>query len=359
MEKIAVRFPDKNFWNNKRVLVTGHTGFKGAWLTQWLTQLGAKVCGVSLDPITDPDLWTEMNMDMQGFDFRVDIRSDAWQRRVDTFKPEIAFHLAAQPLVVTGWKDPKLTFDTNLGGMVQFLSWINTSSSLSAGVLVTSDKVYRLDGKKTARIESDPLGGADPYSASKAASELIAQTWPMNPDKKVATARSGNVIGGGDWAEDRLIPDLIRAWRSPEKFTARNPNSIRPWQHVLEPLSGYILMAEDLFQRKIKVDAINFGPIIKDQVSVSEVVKEVQNKLQPPNSLRIDESPQELKYEESEFLLLDSTLAESELGWRSVLNWKESIDMTLSWYSDFYNGIPALKLVQRDIELFGQISKSR
>lgn len=355
MEAIVVRLPNKSFWQDKRVLVTGHTGFKGAWLTEWLCDLGAKVCGLSLDPITSPDLWSELNNDLGGFDFREDIRGTDWQEKVDSFNPEIAFHLAAQPLVVTGWKDPKLTFETNLGGMIQFLEWVNGSKTLVAGVIVTSDKVYRLDGSKVPRIESDELGGSDPYSASKAAAELIAHSWPIDPNKRIATARSGNVIGGGDWAEDRLIPDLVRAWQSRKVFSPRNPNAIRPWQHVLEPLSGYLLMAESLYGSNLPSTAYNFGPALGDQISVGEVIDEVQVMLLGEAPLQVSKSRDVNTYGESEFLLLNADLAQRELGWRSVLAWRDAIRMTIDWYFAFSDGVDASELVHDDLEKYKKL----
>lgn len=352
MEAVAARLPDVSFWKGKRVLVTGHTGFKGAWLTQWLCDMGAKVCGLSLDPITSPDLWSELRNDLEGFDLREDIRGTSWQDKVDAFRPEIAFHLAAQPLVVTGWKEPKLTFDTNLGGMIQFLEWSNRSKTLVAGLIVTSDKVYKLDGSKVPRIETDELGGVDPYSASKAAAEMIAHSWPIDPEKRIATARSGNVIGGGDWAEDRLIPDLVRAWQSGQSFSPRNPSAIRPWQHVIEPLNGYILMAERLYTMDLPNRAYNFGPALRDQISVSEVINETQRILSGKMSLQVLVGPDASTYHESEFLLLDASLAKSELGWDSILDWRTAMRMTLDWYVAFAGGTAASELVRGDLKRY-------
>lgn len=347
-----MRLPNEEFWVGKRVLVTGHTGFKGAWLSQWLLDLGAIVCGLSLDPISTPNLWDELGNDLGDFDVRMDIRGNDWQKVIDKFEPEIAFHLAAQALVVTGWKDPSLTFETNVGGLIQFLEWANKSSSLRSSVIVTSDKVYKLDDTITPRRESDELGGADPYSASKAAAELVAHAWPVGENKAFATARSGNVIGGGDWAEDRLIPDLVRAWQSSAPFVSRNPKAIRPWQHVIEPLSGYLLMAEDLDGRRLQSTAYNFGPSLKDQITVEELVNQVRSHLPASQPLNLAETEEATKYEESKFLRLNSELATKELGWRSVLASQDAIELTIDWYLAFSQGAPAKDLVRKDLRFY-------
>ena len=342
-------FPNPNFWNNKKVLVTGHTGFKGSWLTTWLESMGAIVCGLGLDPDTSPSLWSRLQADSKTVDIRQNINSSIWQKIVQDFQPEIAFHLAAQPLVVTGWEDPELTFKTNVGGLVEFLSWADSSKSLEVAVVVTSDKVYRLDNSKIPRKEDDPLGGDDPYSASKACAELVLHSWPKNRSLKIASARSGNVVGGGDWARDRLIPDLIREKHENEKFVSRNPKAIRPWQHVIEPISGYLLLAEKLATGLVEKSGYNFGPKLKDQVSVSEIIDCVRNKLHLQE--RTEKKSEDLldSYSESVFLLLDSTQANKDLGWKSLYSWEETISITLQWYEDFYCGKDAKSLIIRDI----------
>ena len=352
MVQVVSGVPTPKFWNGRKVLVTGHTGFKGSWLTQWLEMLGADLCGVALDPDTKPSIWNGLKDNLKILDIREDIRGNAWQHQVNSFGPEIAFHLAAQPLVVMGWKDPALTFETNLMGLVKFLQWVSSSNSVKTAIIVTSDKVYKLDSTKKPRSESDPLGGDDPYSASKAAAELVLHSWPLTPDKRVASARSGNVIGGGDWAEDRLIPDLIRCWQGEEQFELRNPNAIRPWQHVLEPLCGYLLLAEKLSACDLRNRAFNFGPSALDQVAVKQIVSKVESDLgiRTKRSAMINSiNP---SYKESEFLLLDSKLAETKLNWRSQIRWEQAIDMTLSWYRKYYQGVKARELIAMDIENF-------
>jgi CDP-glucose 4,6-dehydratase len=341
---------DKEFWVGKKVLVTGHTGFKGSWLTFWLKKCGAEVCGISLDPITSPSLWKELKIDLNGFDVRSDIREVDWREKLNEFKPELVFHLAAQPLVVTGWKQPLLTFDTNVVGTANLLNELNQIESVKNIVVITTDKVYKLDEKKISRKENDDLGGKDPYAASKAAVELLVASWPMRESINIATARSGNVIGGGDWSEDRLIPDIIRAGLLQTQLEIRYPTAIRPWQHVIEPLYGYLLMAQAMHSNSFHVAAVNFGPLVENQIAVERIVAYSSEILPPEFQFKSLLTPG--KYLESELLLLDSSLAEMELGWRPSLGWQEAIQLSLSWYLDFQRGATAGELVDRDIELY-------
>jgi CDP-glucose 4,6-dehydratase len=337
----------QNFWNSKRVLVTGHTGFKGSWLTYWLKVKGAHVCGLSLDPTTSPSLWGELEIDLGEFDIREDIRGNKWAKKVIDFQPEIVLHLAAQPLVGTGWQHPLLTFDTNVSGTGNLLNELNQLQSVQTILVVTTDKVYKLDGQIITRKENDELGGSDPYSASKAAVELLVASWPMRNDISIATARSGNVIGGGDWSENRLIPDLIRAGLTSSSLEVRNPNAIRPWQHVIEPIYGYLLMAEAMHSRVATPVAMNFGPLVENQITVEEIItfsKEVF-----PSNYKLEQQLTPGKYEESDYLLLDSELAKSQLGWEPLLSWKEAVSLSLDWYLDFQGGMTAKELVDRDI----------
>jgi CDP-glucose 4,6-dehydratase len=350
--QIVSGVPTPEFWNGRKVLVTGHTGFKGSWLTKWLEMLGADLCGVALDPNAKQSIWNDLRDNLKILDVREDIRGNAWQQKIDPFEPEIAFHLAAQPLVVMGWKDPESTFDTNLMGLVKFLQWVSSSNSLKTAIVITSDKVYKLDSTKKPKSESDPLGGDDPYSASKAAAELILHSWPLTPDKRLASARSGNVIGGGDWAEDRLIPDLIRHWQGEKQFESRNLNGIRPWQHVLEPICGYLLLAEKLTASNLHERAYNFGPSPLDQVTVKQIVFEVESHLGIKTSPSPMINSMKPKYKESEFLLLNSKLAETKLNWKSQIRWEQAIDMTVSWYKKYYQGMKAGELIAMDIKNF-------
>ena len=337
----------QDFWNNKKVLVTGHTGFKGSWLTYWLKAKGAQVCGLSLDPITSPSLWDELKIDLGEFDIREDIRGNKWAKKVRDFQPDIVLHLAAQPLVVTGWQQPLLTFDTNVSGTGNLLNELNQLQSVQTILVVTTDKVYKLDGQIITRKENDELGGKDPYSASKAAVELLVASWPVRDDISIATARSGNVIGGGDWSEDRLIPDVIRAGLTNSSLEVRNPSAIRPWQHVIEPIYGYLLMAEAMHSRFATPAAMNFGPLAENQITVEEIISFSREVL--PSNYKLEQQLTPGKYKESDYLLLDSELAKSQLGWEPLLSWKEAVSLSLDWYLDFQNGMTARELVDRDI----------
>jgi CDP-glucose 4,6-dehydratase len=341
---------NQNFWNNKRVLVTGHTGFKGSWLTYWLKVKGAQVCGLSLDPITSPSLWDELEINLGEFDIREDIRGNHWFKKVFVFQPEFVLHLAAQPLVVTGWQQPLLTFDTNVSGTGNLLNELNHLQSVQTILVITTDKVYKLDGQIITRKESDELGGKDPYSASKAAVELLVASWPVRDDISIATARSGNVIGGGDWSEDRLIPDVIRAGLTNTSLEVRNPNAIRPWQHVIEPIYGYLLMAEAMHSRFATPAAMNFGPLAENQITVEEIIFFSREVL--PRDYKLEQQLTPGKYKESDYLLLDSELAKSQLGWEPLLSWKEAVSLSLDWYLDFQNGMTARELVDRDIRFY-------
>ena len=213
--------------------------------------------------------------------------------------------------------------------------------------MVTTDKVYKLDGQIITRKENDELGGKDPYSASKAAVELLVASWPVRDDISIATARSGNVIGGGDWSEDRLIPDVIRAGLTNSSLEVRNPNAIRPWQHVIEPIYGYLLMAEAMHSRFATPAAMNFGPLAENQITVEEIISFSREVL--PRNYKLEQQLTPGKYKESDYLLLDSELAKTQLGWEPLLGWKEAVSLSLDWYLDFQNGMTARELVDRDI----------
>jgi CDP-glucose 4,6-dehydratase len=341
---------EKGFWVGKKVLITGHTGFKGSWLTFWLKESGALICGLSLDPITSPSLWTELDLDLKGFDLRFDIRSHDWVTKVREFEPEIVFHLAAQPLVVTGWNQPLMTFETNVIGTANLLNELSSIASVETILVTTTDKVYKLDGAKVARTESSELGGRDPYAASKAAVELLIESWPLPKKINIASARSGNVIGGGDWSQDRLIPDIVRSGIKKRELELRFPTAIRPWQHVIEPIHGYMMLAEAMHTKKFNGKSVNFGPSIQNQVTVEEIVKYCSQIL--PRELRFDTVIKSEKYYESEILILDSTLAKNEIGWTPVIDWKESVKISLDWYLGFLNGRPARELVSSNINYY-------
>ncbi|MCD8493827.1 MAG: CDP-glucose 4,6-dehydratase [Alphaproteobacteria bacterium] len=266
------------FWKGKRVLITGHTGFKGGWLTLWLGSLGARICGIALKPDTEPNLFTLARI-TEGIEHHIeDIRNaEPLAQIIRKFDPDIVFHMAAQPLVRASYRDPLGNFDTNIMGTANVLEALRDCPSARSIVVITTDKVYEnLEIPKPYK-ETDPLGGHDPYSASKAAAEIVTQSYRKSffaeAGVGLATARAGNVIGGGDWSEDRLIPDAVKAWNAGKTLEIRAPNSVRPWQHVLDPLAGYITLAEKLWTDPAAFSqGWNFGPEKSGAVTVREVI---------------------------------------------------------------------------------------
>jgi len=281
MEELEVKIsinPRLDFWRNKRVLITGHTGFKGAWMSIWLHRLGAKVTGVSLPPDTAPSLFNLANVQAIASNNFCDIRNAAMiAELIKKAQPEIVFHLAAQALVRASYTDPLTTFATNVQGTANVLDALRSLGCARVMVAITTDKVYQNLEHSFPYRETDALGGHDPYSASKAAAEMIIASYRdaylCERGTAVASARAGNVIGGGDWSADRLIPDAIRAWSTNQPLQIRNPKAIRPWQHVLEPLAGYLKLAEQLWQHPALAGAYNFGPMTHEAASVRSVVQ--------------------------------------------------------------------------------------
>lgn len=262
-------------YRGHRVLVTGHTGFKGSWLVDWLLRLGAEVAGFSIDIPTDPSLFEQLGLAPKIEDVRGDIRSlEQLKESFDSFQPTVVFHLAAQALVGRGYREPKETFDTNIGGTVNLLEAVRATPSVEAVIVATSDKVYRNEGTGRSFVEGDPLGGHDPYSASKAGAELVVGAYGHLLSTPIASVRAGNVFGGGDWGADRLIPDCIRAWERGEPVALRYPQATRPWQHVLDCLSGYLWVGARLLQgdENIVGESFNFGPPPESVIPVSELV---------------------------------------------------------------------------------------
>ena len=320
----------------RRVLVTGHTGFKGSWLCLWLERLGAEVTGLALAPNTDPAHWSLLKLDGPR-DLRVDLRDRAAvQRTLAEAQPEVVFHLAAQPLVRRSYREPLLTFESNVLGLVHLLEGVRATPSVKALVNVTSDKVYREQPTDSGYREDDPLGGHDPYSTSKACSELVTECYRKSflaeSGVRVATARAGNVIGGGDWSEDRLVPDFVRAASAGKTLEIRNPAAVRPWQHVLEPLSGYLRLGQLLLDGAAVEGAWNFGPAAGAMISVKKLVTHMQA-LWP--GLRIQHVPGPHP-REAPMLLLDSTKAARGLQWHPVWNVMETLRHTIEWYHSFY-----------------------
>jgi CDP-glucose 4,6-dehydratase len=342
------------FWHGRRVFLTGHTGFKGSWMVAMLHTFGAEVTGFSLAPPTDPNMFDLIEAKSMCRDLRGDIRNQAaLAEAIDASKPEIVLHFAAQPLVRASYATPVETYATNVMGTVHLLDACRTTPGIRSIVVVTTDKCYENNGWVWGYRENDRLGGADPYSNSKAACELVVDSYRRSffasaIDKEgthVASARAGNVIGGGDFALDRLIPDAIRAFMAAETLPIRNPHAIRPWQHVLEPLAGYLLLAERLYRSSAAAESWNFGPRTEESASVEAVV-DIVAKYWGRNATW----SQDTGYHphEAATLKLDSTKARIELGWHPKLTLEKSIQMTTEWYLGFLRGdnLRALTLSQ-------------
>lgn len=344
--------PTAGFWAGRRVLVTGHTGFKGSWLTSWLQHLGSEVLGVSLpEPVSQPDLWSQLRLRCRSI--AADIRDPrAWASQVQGFAPSVVFHLAAQPLVSYGYAHPGLTFDVNVGGTARLLEAVAELPSLQALVVITTDKVYDPRQAPPHR-EVDYLGGRDPYSASKAAAELLCGSWPVGADRLV-TARAGNVIGGGDWAADRLLPDAVRAWSGGRDLVLRSPSAVRPWQHVLEPLRGYLLLAEHVVSVPGSARALNFGPAGIDSVPVHEVI-DLAAAVWSQGSDDPQWSTVPSAMAEVHELTIDATAAQALLGWRGALDWRTAVTMTVQWYRSHAEGASARELVAADLAAYRAI----
>ena len=346
--------PDSAFWQGKKVLVTGHTGFKGAWLSYWLARLGAKVHGLALAPATNPSLFALLKLDQIVKSTLQDIRNpEAVASILKQSGPEIVFHLAAQPLVRASYRDPLGTFSTNVQGTANLLEAVRSTPSVKVFVAITTDKVYQNVEQPFPYRETDPLGGHDPYSASKAAAEMVIQSYRdsflADQGVAVASARAGNVIGGGDWSEDRLIPDAIRAWSEGQTLHIRRPLATRPWQHVLEPLAGYMTLAHALWRDSEFCGAYNFGPQTHDAATVREVVSRAQRCFGSGDVLFGDgtEGPHEAGW-----LALEIAKARTELGVKPRWSMAETIERTIGWYRAQLDGVAATRLCDLDIETY-------
>lgn len=336
-----------NCFNGKKVLITGHTGFKGSWLSMWLRELGADVAGISLDPETVPNHWSLLNLEMT--DYRVDIRNwPVLHQTFTAFQPELVYHLAAQPLVRRSYANPIDTWATNVQGTCHVLEACRNVGSVNAIVVVTSDKCYENREWHWGYREEDRLGGRDPYSASKAAAELLVESYRKSFFEtsqmiaSLATARAGNVIGGGDWSEDRLIPDLIRAHEKNEILCVRSPDAIRPWQHVLESLSGYLLLGQRLLEgQRDFATAWNFGPDHSGGLQVREVLRALC--LEFPE-LRWEQVGTPLH--EAGMLKLDSAKARHELKWQPVWDVQEALTKTAQWYKKYIHQGEVISQIQ-------------
>jgi CDP-glucose 4,6-dehydratase len=352
-----------DIYRGKKVLITGHTGFKGSWLSLWLKQLGAHVHGLSEYIPSSPshyELIKKSQFNPFESDLRIDVRNyEAIKQAIDVIKPDVLFHLAARPIVKDCIENPKRAFDVNLGGTVNLLTALRESPSVQAAVFITSDKCYENVEWEYGYRESDRLGGKDPYSASKACAEIAIssyhRTFFANSNTRIASGRAGNVIGGGDWADFRIIPDCVKAWSSNSSLTIRSPRSTRPWEHVLEPLSGYLLLGERLLNKDSSVigESFNFGPEGTEASTVLETIEEMA---------RYWESPQwnvpnsHLSANEAVLLKLCCDKASNRLKWKATLSYKETIEMTSTWYKNYYlnNDIDPIKLSMQQIETYCQ-----
>jgi CDP-glucose 4,6-dehydratase len=332
---------DSNFWKGKRVLLTGHTGFKGSWLSLWLQSLGAEVHGFSLPPTTQPALFVEAQVDVEMHNTFGDIRDfGQFSKSVKSFQPEVVIHMAAQAIVRTSYTDPVETISTNVLGTAHLLEALRYCDSVKAVVNVTTDKCYENNEWVWGYRESEPMGGHDPYSASKGCSELITAAYRRSFLKEAgihtATARAGNVIGGGDWAEDRLIPDLLRAFEKGVTPVIRNPHSIRPWQHVLEPLSGYLLLAQRLYQEGAGyAEGWNFGPVDEDAKTVESIVNVMAESWGDGANWILGGNYQP---HEAQHLKLDISKARTRLGWRPSWSLQTALEKIVDWHRAWING---------------------
>lgn len=334
-----------DFFRGKRVLITGHTGFKGSWLAIWLHELGAKVYGVGLDPYSAKDNYVLSGIGKKiDADLRGDIRDGKLMKNIfNEYQPEIVFHLAAQPLVRLSYEIPVETYETNVMGTVNIMEAIRSTESVRVGVMITTDKCYDNKEQIWGYRENEAFGGYDPYSSSKGAAEIAIQSWRrsfFNPDdygKKhhvsLASVRAGNVIGGGDWAKDRIIPDCIRALEANKTIEIRSPHAIRPWQHVLEPLSGYMLLASKMWEEPTKYcEGWNFGPNLESVVNVWSVADMLVNRY--GRGMLRDSSSLEGPHE-ANILLLDITKSKFRLGWVPRMNIEQCMDLVVDWYKRY------------------------
>ena len=325
-----------NIYNGKTVLVTGDTGFKGSWLAIWLKEIGANVIGYSFEPKTENDNYVVCGLENKIIHIDSDLRDYKYLKRIfEKYKPDFVFHLAAQSLVLEGYRDPLETYSTNIMGTINVLEAIRHTESVKAAVIITTDKCYENKEWVYGYRETDRLGGKDPYSASKAACEIAINSYLESFFKEdvsanIASVRAGNVIGGGDWAENRIVPDCIRYLQEKEPVIVRNPSAVRPWQHVLEPLSGYLKLGSLLYTNRNEFSGPwNFGPLVKNMVTVKELVEEViyqwgEGEIMIRNGAN--------QYSEAHLLHLDISKAVNKLKWEPILNLKETVNYTVDEY---------------------------
>lgn len=323
-------------YHGKKILLTGHTGFKGSWMAIWLRELGAEVHGYALEPTSEKDNFVTTNLSKKIYNKYGDIRDkEALQNYFDDVKPDMAFHMAAQPLVIDSYQNPHYNYETNLMGTVNFFEAVRNCPTVKVAINVTTDKCYQNNEWAWGYRENDAMGGDDPYSASKGCSELITNSYIKSFFSKegtahVASGRAGNVIGGGDWAENRVIPDMMRAHNTNQTLVIRNPNSVRPWQFVLEPVFGYMRLGEKLLKEGKKYSGgWNFGPADYQNYSVEDVVLEVKKSIP---TLKVDSPKATGKLHEAGLLKLDITKAVNQLNWKPKLNFEQTIQFTIDGY---------------------------
>jgi len=325
---------EKNFWQGKRVFITGHTGFKGSWLSLWLSSLGTQVKGYALTPPTSPSLFNEARVNLI-IDSQIgDIRDqEALHESMTSFNPDVLIHMAAQPLVRYSYDAPIETYEVNVIGTAKVLEVARSCPSLKVIVNITTDKCYENDERLQGYKEDDPMGGHDPYSSSKGCAELVTSAYRrsffQDQGVSLASVRAGNVIGGGDWADDRLIPDILRSFEKNKPVVIRNPKATRPWQHVLEPLSGYLVLAQKMYNdHREYAEGWNFGPNEEDVKPVDWILNKMISKW-PDSSWELDDDSHP---HEAGFLKLDISKAESKLGWKPVWELSHTIDKIISWH---------------------------
>ncbi len=345
---------DPEIWRGRRVLVTGHTGFKGAWLTLWLSLMGAEVVGLSDSDLGPPSLFTVANVGDGVNDRRADIRDAAAVARVVAdCKPEVVFHLAAQAFVRRSFREPLETYAVNVMGTANLLEAVRQVGGVRAVVVVTSDKCYDNHEHGRPFTEGDPMGGHDPYSNSKGCAELVTDAFRRSyfegSETNVASARAGNVIGGGDWGEDRLIPDIMRALFADERVKIRRPDAVRPWQHVLNPISGYLVLAQSLLGSDRHAQGWNFGPAADDSKPVSYLVEKLATSWPTKVEWELDDGPHP---HEAGLLTLDSTAAREQLGWHPGWALDASISETVSWFKAMMDGSEMREMTGRQITEF-------
>jgi len=352
------RFVDPDFWSGRRVLVTGHTGFKGAWLALWLQDVGAEVTGLSNGVPTSPSLYDLAGVrDAMAGEHSEDVRDfPAVAAAFAAARPEIVIHMAAQSLVRRSFEDPLETYGTNVMGTVNVLEAARRTDGCRAIVNVTSDKCYENLEREAGYREDARIGGSDPYSSSKGCAELVTSAFRRSffepaGGPQAASVRAGNVIGGGDWSDDRLLPDLMRAALEGEPLRVRNPDAIRPWQHVLNPLSGYLVLAQALCESAEYATAWNFGPADDDAQPVRWLVDRVQRRWHTDLRWDLDTEPQP---HEAHSLRVDSSLARTKLGWCPLWDLDEAIDRTVSWYQEFEAGSDTRSATRAQIESYAE-----